>query len=322
MQDFRISPSFLRSTRQCTQQAKYQYRDRLKPIKEDIGLLRGRVVHKALQLSLTVPDLPSNILQLINRILPDYAKLDDVYKGIIKHYNWPHGPRSGFTYEDFKKQLVTATGVLLDYIAKKDLRPVILPESGVLAVEQKFDFELITPNGEILIEVGGNPLKVRNKIDLISEDGTGETAIYDWKVGLKKSSVKDGISPAAINDSLISYAIAAAEKVPCVSFPVTIYEVRAVVTLKGKASESVNYQGINGIEESRRVIEADEVEEFMRNAAAEAEDFINEKFRRQKSLHCTSMCNYNKICLLGKKDQYEVDPYWKERDARETTSEA
>jgi hypothetical protein len=311
---FRISPTFLLSMKTCPQKAYYGYVKRLRLAKENVGLLRGRIIHRAVQiliLGMANPEYTQylgNPKRLINRILSEYAGTDNVYEGIKEKYEFPKSKVSFFTWADFQLQLLSAVEIFIDFIKERELKPIL--NSNVPMVEHSSIFE--TPKG----------IALKGIIDLGAVDKSGEPALYDWKVGMKKYTTKEGISPADTNDALIAYALAAVKSSDIFSFPVKTFIVRSVVTKKGKKSESVMEKkggklvGTPGLEVFPRTITNEEAGEFLRTADILAEDFMNSRFIKCKGEHCITMCDFRDICFNNKVEGYvEWDKDWnKEKD--------
>jgi len=303
---FHLSPTMLSTSKSCGQKFFYKYVKRIKPLKESASLLRGRVVHRAMQLWLmskqsAMPgweqyaDMP--IEQLVKIILWEYAyRTDDVYDAIQSRYEFPHDKRGFYSWEEFHKQMITSIFLLRKYITSRNIYPVVV--NGVPAIELSLTYPLTTK------------IQVKNIVDMIGIDtSNGTTSVYDWKIGMRKYAVKDGISEARTNDAVISYAWAAWKSfgdkgIGLYEWPINTKIVRSVVKKSGEPSDSVETDGIIGVESFHRPISYKECMEFLDEAQISLNQISNMMLTKNKTGMCISMCDYSSLCLMGTTDGY------------------
>jgi len=293
MNDFRVSPTLLKTYKQCQQKAFYGYVKKIKPKKESVGLLRGRVVHNLNQLYFSFEGELA-LKHYINVVLRDHAGKDEIFTGLKEKFDWPafQDKRSFFSFQQFKGQIEAAASAFFDYFEVNNIKPLILKEEPHFHIEELMPFD-----------IGG--VINRPKIDLLSQD----LKIYDWKIGLRKYVTKNGIKPTDVNENLIAYAIAANRKYPDLfSFPVKTVTVHVVVKKKGEISDSISWTdgkvSIDGLEELKRNITKEDAEEYLEESRQSINSFLNESFVRNKSEQCITMCEFNRICLKGKEEFY------------------
>lgn len=289
-----LSPTFQKTYKHCGYEAKLRYAEGWKPKREGCGLLRGRAVHRLMQMHLL-----RNYIG-VNECLKGYvkeAKEESVEDSLRKRYVFPEPEqkKAYFTWADFGFQIAHALVALKEYLIMDRITP--LYESNVPLVEASLTYRILDHDTHAMETV-------KNIIDLVGVDKTGEPILYDWKIGMKRYTVKEGVSPVDLNDALISYAIAAVENLDQFSFPVKTKIVHTAVTKKGKRSESIDYNGIEGIEVFERVIEESEVEPFLKESRQVAADYNSERFTKNKGDYCITMCSMNKLCLHGDESGY------------------
>lgn len=313
MSNFHISPTFKGTMDFCSMQAKFKYIDKLKKIKEDVALLRGRIVHRAVQIWLTEGALSYTQIEnkrLISKLLCEYAGSDNPFGPLHTRYEFPPeaNKRAYFSWDEFLLQLLSHLELIQNFILLEGIKPYVVDHQPAIEVKARY---LLTYHGEILVEQLGAPISSHNIIDLIGVDEAGNIAIYDWKIGMKKYTRKHGLTPADTNDALISYAIGA--NTMGIPYPIQTFLIHTVVNKKGEKSENVEHSVLKGIEVVPRTIREDEIETYFRASALTAEDFLNMRFKRNKSDRCITMCDFNKICLKGLDKGYES---WEKDDAR------
>lgn len=292
------------TVRRCGQQAIYRYDPefQLQLKVQNVGLLRGRVVHRVQQIELTNPGMvPTNTI--CDKVVASYAG-DEQHRSteekLREKYSFPHenNKRAYFSWKDFMKQIYVASQILEKYVHQQKLTPLLI--GGVLQVENP----LIYPVDDITC---------KNIIDLIAVDGNGEIGIYDWKIGMKKYSVsKDGLSDADMNTAVVSYAIAACHTYPdYFSPPVMVRLVHTVVSKLGKPSESTDIKkfGQEGLEVFERLITQEEMDEEREAIIQDIIDIRGGRLRKRKEQSCTTMCDFARICLKGDDKPYERRVY-------------
>jgi hypothetical protein len=296
----------LMNKRRCGRKFLYVYSDRLKKKKEKHVLLKGRVVHRVMQLLLTNPQLHNQIKSLTLKVLDDYAGpgKGNTYERAHATYEFPTPNQkvAYFTWDDFLLQLVTSAEILWAYVKYMELKPISI--DGTLQIERPVEYD-VPSEGDF------EDKKCKNILDLVAIDKNGEIAIYDWKLGMRKYVVKSGMSEADGNNNMVSYAIAMNDlAVDTFSPPVCVRIVRAVVTKKGKASTSTNHP-ITGLDLYERQVTGDDMQEEIANIRADLDDINNDRLRKNKTSDCVTMCDFAEACLKGEMKNYEVKPEYK-----------
>lgn len=315
-ENFRLSPTALWTKKKCGQMFFYKYVKKIRPVKESCNLLRGRVVHRVMQLWLMGMVLPSHkewfnmpARQAVNKVLNEYAKeekSDNIYEIIQSKYEFPHDPRGFFTWQQFLDQMVAAVGALKDYVKVKGIKPVFINNMPAIECDVTYDMSW----GDTIYDTTENKAtSIKNIIDLVGIEDDSSVYIYDWKIGLRRYATKHGISSIDINDAMISYARSAQVLHGVFEhWPIEVKVVRAVVNKKGERSEKATVKVgevvVVGVDEYIRKIEQREFFAFMEESAMHSQDIKNMRLIRNKNEMCITSCEYAKICLRGELSGY------------------
>ena len=131
----------LLNKRRCGKKLLYVYKERLKRKKEKHILLKGRVVHRVMQLLLTDPKLSNQIHALSMRVLDEYVGegVGNTYERAHAKYEFPtpNNKRAYFTWDDFAKQIISSVEILWSYVVYMKLKPLVL--NMVPQIEQAYE---------------------------------------------------------------------------------------------------------------------------------------------------------------------------------------
>jgi hypothetical protein len=319
----RMSPTMKLIKNSCGFRAFLKYILKIYPKKDGMSLLRGRIVHRYMQLWLqghvglsgfkewyTMP-----IKQALNKLLLEYTDgEEDLFKALAAKYEWPRpfNKRSYYTLSDFREQLFMHSFLLQLYFQRSGI--MVAKDNGRPLIEESITFPLITRSGEIIEKANGEPLMCKNIIDLIAVDADSHPrypVLIDWKIGMKKYTVKEGMSDIDTNFAVVSYAGAVVHQYANIgiTWPIKCRLVHTVVNKSGDASKSAtwdcNGEDVLGIEVFDRMVEEEEYRELVDEYIIDANDMRTVNLTKNRGMSCIGMCEYNKLCLKGDKKGYE-----------------
>ena len=306
---FSMSPSMSNKISGCGESARLHYVEKIRPARKGIGLLRGSVIHFGAESLLrnNIVD-PIDLVETYMRaeIKTIVSKIDDDVWNILQYkYKVPLAKetkkdkeagvrRLAFDRKEFVTQCVEGIKALAKYITDNHLYPM-LDDLDRPMVEAELKYPLVSSDGEILIEKeDGSPVSVRNFLDLVHIDDDGQIYIYDWKTGVKRSSVSEGITPAHTGHALLSYAHAVFHAYPSYSKPIIVTIVRPVLKYSGELVET---------EEWPVEITREDTNDVVLMYASQAKNIRSVNLHREISWRCPQ-CDYAQLCLLKKKDDY------------------
>lgn len=332
---FAMSPSMSTSVNMCGQKAKYWYVNGIKPRIKNITMWRGSVVHLIVELFLNGKIDKDEVRVYVENIIFNEAseialhrlggerskglinpkkdkvvrmEKDQAWIEIKTEYKIPKAQptkkdkeakirRDAFDIDQFIDQCVNAADGIIGFIGplldSKELFVFGDPEPWI---EKEIRYPLIL-NGEILDESNEKPTDVRHFIDLVCLDKKkGELVVIDWKVGVKRSSVTDGITPADTNAATISYAYAVLHHLPEYKKKVKVMIVRPVVNNKGE---------LTTLEKFSKWVGRGDYDDILLKYASDAKRLKEVNLYREMSYNCTS-CDYAQLCLKNKEDDYIV----------------
>jgi len=315
---FRMSPTMKLIKGGCGYAALLKYILGISPRKENMSLLRGRVVHRLIQLWLLARAGLQGyeewdrtpIKQGVNRLLREYVEEPDgdLYKAIAAKYDWPKpfDKRKYFTLTEFIEQLFMHTYLLQQYVVRSGI--IIANVQKRPLVEESIQFPIISRSGEIIEKANGEPLMAKNVIDLaaLDDEHDEQPVLIDWKIGMKRYTVskEKGLSDMDTNFALISYAGAMAYAYSdFITWPVKTRIVHTVVNKKGEVSKTASWncngEDVMGIEVFDREVTEDEFKDLMDEYIIDANDMRNVNLTKNRGMNCLGMCNYSKLCLKG-----------------------
>lgn len=344
---FAVSPSMVTQVNMCGQKARYWYVESIKPAIKNINMWRGSIVHLVVELYLNGRINEQGVKATVETLI--FSEASDIalhrlskkeMKGLVdpgkstvvqmekeqawvevKHrYKVPLAKqnkkdkeekvhRDAFGVTEFIDQCCNAATAIIEFIGPLlDSKELLVYGDPAPWVEKELRYPLIA-GGEILDESNGKTTEVRNFLDLVCfNKKESSIVIFDWKIGMKKSSVKDGVTPADTNAATTSYAYALFHAIPKYDKKVKVTLVRPVVKQNGELSVLEKF--------SKWVARGDDPSLLYKYAEA-AKRIRNVELFREKTFNCIS-CDYAKLCLKGKKDDYVL---WATKDELEYLEE-